>query len=293
MTAFMHVDEETDINRVVDYFSYEHFYVLYCRFFELDSDKDSKISRDDLLRYGDHSLSEAIVDRIFQVGLRPFSDGKEGGFGSAGMSFPDFIFFMLAEEDKSSEAALRYWFVCCDLDGDSKLVPQEMMHFYKVQLLRVTNLGQEGINFKDVLCQMLDMIAPVDNQSIILNDLIKQDKRHVSGVLFDVLFNLHKFLRFETRDPFQEKQKRDDIFTSDWDRYAYMEYHRLASEEENFNNSNDNMNMDIDRSDQNNALASLSDSDSDNDDNDFDWHHDDDEYKDINEKNGKDKKGEW
>ena len=47
--------------------------------------------------------------RIFQVGLRPFSDGREGGFGQTGMSFPDFIFFMLAEEDKSSDAALRYW----------------------------------------------------------------------------------------------------------------------------------------------------------------------------------------
>lgn len=60
---FMHVDEETDINRVVEYFSYEHFYVLYCRFFELDADKDSKLTRDDLLKYGEHSLSEAVVDR--------------------------------------------------------------------------------------------------------------------------------------------------------------------------------------------------------------------------------------
>lgn len=60
---FMHVDEETDINRVVEYFSYEHFYVLYCRFFELDADKDSKLTRDDLLKYGEHSLSEALVDR--------------------------------------------------------------------------------------------------------------------------------------------------------------------------------------------------------------------------------------
>jgi serine/threonine-protein phosphatase 2A regulatory subunit B'' len=60
---FMHVDEETDINRVTEYFSYEHFYVLYCRFFELDYDKDSKLTRDDLLKYGEHSLSEAIVDR--------------------------------------------------------------------------------------------------------------------------------------------------------------------------------------------------------------------------------------
>lgn len=63
MDEFMHVDEETDINRVVEYFSYEHFYVLYCRFFELDADKDSKLSRDDLLRYGEHALSDASVDR--------------------------------------------------------------------------------------------------------------------------------------------------------------------------------------------------------------------------------------
>ena len=35
--SFMHVDEENEINRVRSFFSYEHFYVLYCRFFELDA----------------------------------------------------------------------------------------------------------------------------------------------------------------------------------------------------------------------------------------------------------------
>jgi serine/threonine-protein phosphatase 2A regulatory subunit B'' len=62
-SACMHVDEETDINRVLDYFSYEHFYVIYCKFFELDSDKDSKLTKADLLKYGDHALTETIVDR--------------------------------------------------------------------------------------------------------------------------------------------------------------------------------------------------------------------------------------
>lgn len=38
------------------------------------------------------------------------------------------------------------------------------------------------------------------------------------GVLFDILFNLHKFMRFESRDPFQEKLRRDDIHHSEWDR---------------------------------------------------------------------------
>ncbi len=52
-----------------------------------------------------------VVSRIFQVGTKVFSDGQVGGFGAAGMSYPDFIFFMLSEEDKSSESALKYWWV--------------------------------------------------------------------------------------------------------------------------------------------------------------------------------------
>lgn len=65
--ACMHVDEETDINRVVEYFSYEHFYVLYCKFFELDMNKDSLLTKEDLVKYGDHSLSSAIVDRYDHI----------------------------------------------------------------------------------------------------------------------------------------------------------------------------------------------------------------------------------
>ena len=32
------VDVEEDINKVLKYFSYEHFYVIYCKFWELDTD---------------------------------------------------------------------------------------------------------------------------------------------------------------------------------------------------------------------------------------------------------------
>jgi len=34
------LDDITDINRITDYFSYEHFYVTYCKFWELDTDHD-------------------------------------------------------------------------------------------------------------------------------------------------------------------------------------------------------------------------------------------------------------
>ena len=147
------------------------------------------------------------------------------------MSFADFVFFMLSEEDKTSEASLRYWFRCCDLDGDGVLSVEELRHFYKGQLHRLTSLGHDAVPFSDVLCQLADLLEPKDPQRITLSDLLRPAKKHQSGLLFDVVFNLHKFLKFEARDPFQEKQRREDGFACDWDRFACIDYQRLAQEE--------------------------------------------------------------
>ena len=48
------LEEESDINAVTDYFSYEHFYVIYCKFWELDTDHDLVIGEQDLSRHADH-----------------------------------------------------------------------------------------------------------------------------------------------------------------------------------------------------------------------------------------------
>jgi hypothetical protein len=81
-------------------------------------------------------------------------------------------------------------FRCCDLDGDGKLTPEEMRFFYRNQIHRITSLGQESINFQDVLCQMLDMVAPLDPFAITIEDLIRPDKRLISGKekMFQFLF---------------------------------------------------------------------------------------------------------
>ena len=51
-------------------------------------------------------------------------------------------------------------------------------------------------------------------------------------MFFDALFSLDKFIAFEQRDPFVDRQKRDDPFDNEWDRFAAAEYQRLALEEE-------------------------------------------------------------
>ena len=58
------LDEEEDINQVTDFFSYEHFYVIYCKFWELDKDHDLFIDREDLSRHNDHGKPHNYGDRL-------------------------------------------------------------------------------------------------------------------------------------------------------------------------------------------------------------------------------------
>lgn len=224
VAALQYVDEEEDINKVLRYFSYEHFYVIYCKFWELDTDHDFLIDKENLIRYGNHALTYRIVDRIFSQVPRKFTSTVEGKMG-----YEDFVYFMMSEEDKSSEPSLEYWFKCIDLDGNGVLTPNEMQFFYEEQLHRMECMAQEPVLFEDILCQIIDMIRPENHCYITLRDL-KGCK--LSGNIFNILFNLNKFIAFETRDPFLIRQERENPTLTEWDRFARREYIRLSMEED-------------------------------------------------------------
>ncbi|KAJ4877720.1 Serine/threonine protein phosphatase 2A regulatory subunit B''beta [Raphanus sativus] len=250
--AMIHADQEEDINKVLRYFSYEHFYVIYCKFWELDTDHDFLIDKENLMRYGNHALTFRIVDRIFSQVLskrywfqhfcskslvsftdnelvstqvaRKFTSKVQGKMG-----YEDFVYFILAEEDKSSEPSLEYWFKCIDLDGNGIITRNEMLFFYEEQLRRMECMAQEAVLFEDILCQMIDMIGPENESHITVHDL-KGSK--LSGHVFNILFNLNKFMAFETRDPFLIRQERENPTLTEWDRFAHREYIRLSMEED-------------------------------------------------------------
>ncbi|AQK65102.1 Serine/threonine protein phosphatase 2A regulatory subunit B''alpha [Zea mays] len=230
IAALQQLDEEEDINKVLRYFSYEHFYVIYCKFWELDADHDFLIDKENLIKYGNHSLTYRIVDRIFTQIPRKFTSMTEGKMG-----YEDFVYFILSEEDKSSEPSLEYWFKCIDLDGNGILTYNEMQFFYEEQLHRMECMAQEPVVFGDILCQMIDMIGPENESYFTLRDL-KRCK--LSGNIFNILFNLNKFMAFETRDPFLIRQERENPTLTEWDRFAHREYIRLSMEEDGEDASN-------------------------------------------------------
>ncbi|WIA36470.1 hypothetical protein OEZ86_007771 [Tetradesmus obliquus] len=228
LDALFALEREEDINRVPRYFSYEHFYVVYCKFWELDGDHDFSLERADLARYANCALTYQIVERIFEEAPRKFSSGVPGRMG-----YEDFVWFILSEEDKTTETAMEYWFRCADLDCDGVITPSEMWHFYEEQMKRLEGLSQEPVLFEDVLCQLHDMLQPAREGCYTLADVRRT--RPQSSLLFNTLFNLHKFMAYENRDPFAlraEQLGEEGQVLSDWDRFARSEYLRLAVEEE-------------------------------------------------------------
>ncbi|RWS29656.1 serine/threonine-protein phosphatase 2A regulatory subunit B'' subunit beta-like protein [Leptotrombidium deliense] len=222
------LEEEEDINQITDYFSYEHFYVIYCKFWELDKDHDLIIDKFDLSRHNDGAISSRMINRIFSGAVTRGPVLKQSK-----MSYSEFVWFLISEEDKKSPRSIEYWFRCMDIDGDGFLSMYELEYFYEEQIRRMEAIGIEPLPFMDCVCQMLDMIKPKIACKISLADLKRCKLTHV---FFDTFFNLDKYLDFEQRDPFANKDQEDALM-SDWDRFAAEEYEILVAEENAHNHN--------------------------------------------------------
>lgn len=71
LDALQLLEEEEDINQIMAYFSYEHFYVIYCKFWELDRDHDLFIDQQDLARHNDHG-NNFVNKREKQISFTSF-----------------------------------------------------------------------------------------------------------------------------------------------------------------------------------------------------------------------------
>lgn len=166
------------------------------------------------------------MDRIFEQVPRKFKCKVQGKMG-----YEDFCWFIFSEEDKTTDVALSYWFRCVDLDCDGVIRPDEMIFFYEEQLHRMESLIHEPVQFEDILCQLTDMLHPQREGIFTMRDL--RAERSLAGILFNCLFNINKFVAFETRDPFLARHSDPDgAQLTPWERFAQTEYIRLALEED-------------------------------------------------------------
>jgi serine/threonine-protein phosphatase 2A regulatory subunit B'' len=137
---------------------------------------------------------------------------------------------MISEEDKTSRTSVEYWFKVVDLNCDGVITPDEMKYFYDEQFTRFEYIDHIPIPFSDILCQLADMLKPEEGYRFRLESLLKAP--YYASIFFNSLLNLTKLIAFEERDLFKAKEdnKKFPDF-SDWDKFAFFEYQRLAVDE--------------------------------------------------------------
>ena len=70
------------------------------------------------------------------------------------MSYYDFVWFLICEEDKRNQTSVEYWFRVLDIDGDGVLSMYELEYFYNEQIELMKDRQIEYMPFNDLLCQV-------------------------------------------------------------------------------------------------------------------------------------------
>ena len=220
------VDTAPDVSDIADFFSYEHFYVLFTKFWELDTEETGKIDVETLATYDDGRISESICRRL----LKQFpSHHREDE-----ISFTDFVYFVSAVEDKTTDTALRLWYRVCDLDDDGILSMYEMRRLYAEQKKKMVDNGMEPVQFKFVLAQIIDMIGDIKD-GVLINKLQESGKQ---DTFFNILIDFKKFNEWEFRDPLFE-MNMNVAFTGmkPWDVFCQLQYAKLSASPDDEENS--------------------------------------------------------
>ena len=60
------------------------------------------------------------------------------------MSYQEFVWFILSEEDKGTSTAAEFWFRIMDRDGDGVITLEDLEFFYKEQVSRISQRIEPG-----------------------------------------------------------------------------------------------------------------------------------------------------
>ncbi len=94
----------------------------------------------------------------------------------------------------------------CDLDGDGVLTSADLRPLFAAQAAQLALRSPEVVKPEDVLCQFADLLHPERPGRIVAADFLNPERVKLTGVFFNALFDVDKFIQFESRVPIYVKQ---------------------------------------------------------------------------------------
>ena len=84
-------------------------------------EKQMNLSQIELSRYGDGSINPKVFERVWT--LRRYLEVPDK------MDYRDFVWFILAEEDKTDPTSIEYWFYILDQVSHRRAFPREIITY--------------------------------------------------------------------------------------------------------------------------------------------------------------------
>lgn len=201
-------DESSNISDETLFFSYEHFYVIFTRFWELDRNETGKLDAEMLSRYDNFRFSKTTVQKIMNT--LPFKTSDE-------INLFNFVYFILAVEDKTSLTSLNIWFSVFDTKKDNVLSEDELRDNYEAKELQMKKKNMDPLEFKDILPFLIDI---THGERITKDKLIQtEDWDSFISLVIDFKENDGYYI---DRDP--DKRKNT------WKNFCANEYTRLSKD---------------------------------------------------------------
>ncbi|KAL8272424.1 hypothetical protein Esti_003714 [Eimeria stiedai] len=176
------------------YGPYDHFYVFYYAFQELDEDEDFLLHRSDVCKYQGHSMSSFVEARLFSQVAHRFTCEKPQH-----VNFEDWIWFVLAYHEVTLPKSLRFWFDIFDVDGDGFLTDHELETAFEAQAERIRMRDGKSQTYKEFICQISDALGVSASAGFSCRDFLRSPV--AAGFLVNCLVKCEVLRAFDEGEP--------------------------------------------------------------------------------------------
>ncbi|KXS11017.1 hypothetical protein M427DRAFT_73347 [Gonapodya prolifera JEL478] len=170
-----------------NWFSTQSIMKVYTQYLSLDADHNGMLSRAEMGRYSNGTLSDAFLDRVFQ----------EFQTYNGEMDFKTFLDFVLTMDNVQTPEAQTVLFRILDIHGNGYLDEFVVWYFFKAVAQKLVAFGQVHPPIPDVVNEVFDMANPQEPRCITLKDLTRSG---VGGTVVTILADAQSFWQYENRE---------------------------------------------------------------------------------------------
>lgn len=167
---------------------------VYREYLELDGDQNGMLSKSELARFNNGSLTSLFIDRVWQE-YRTYRNEDTNVYE---MDYKQFLDFTLAMENQKTPQSIRWFWRLLDVRKEGRIDASIIKMFFDEVLRGIVAANQPvDVSCEDVCDEIFDMVKPADPRFITVKDLIKSG---VGDTVISMLIDTSDFLSFEQHE---------------------------------------------------------------------------------------------